>query len=506
MKRTRLLASLTLSMSLFSPLVGCGGEVGAPEDLNPPDTAAPQEQPPAPQEQPTDPEAPIDAAELPASEQTLAALGVKTWRLAHLEGGDQRIEGVSADGKVVAAARMVLDLSGSDSARQVLEIEAPAQARVVLDSELKVVEGDAQNAFWQALYRDVFGVPVESGQSGAEVDLSEFNLPAQLDKQDAAAQAAPGEVRAFATEAQRAVWRDALNCYVSFAQEAYNGVSGRPNVCGFFYEPQLSTNVMKVWGNYSPATRTTHHVVAFAGTRPTNVGDWLRDLESETTVTHVSPITPVVASSTMRVGRGWEARWKTQATVQTSVGTNYAADLAFRAWIARNRGDPAINHRLHLTVVGHSLGAVTATLAGYDIAGYMAAKKALHHIQVVSFNAPRLGLSDARLAYQGRLRSCRVGQYTRDTPCLTLKQLTRSFDPVQSLPVGGFAHPVWQTALNSKNMGAPSNLQLTYCPQYNAPARTWNPFLAVANHDLGHWRTNIGSMPGSHLDCLFGSL
>jgi hypothetical protein len=490
MKSRSLWATVALSASLLVPLAGCGA-VEEPSEVVSPEVQAPPEAPSAPQ-------ARSDASEQDASAETVARLGVSRWRMSDYEGRTVRVEGVSARGQVVLSARLTLDFSEEKPLSYLIDLDTPVKARVRVDSGLEVLEGDASHEAYQALRRDVLAPREEPVGPEGLLDVSDFNLPAELER---SASRSSGEVQTFASEATRNAWRRRLICELNFAQEAYKSVDGRANVCAYGYQRDISRDVMKVWRYSNRNTKTVYIAVGFAGTRFPDPGDILRDLQSEFYVDHSSPLSPTTASPTMRVGRGWEARWRTQATTANRGEVNFATWLGAEAWSARIGG-----YKLHVTVSGHSLGAVTATLAGFDIAGFLGASGTSHHVSVVAFNPPRLGAPSARDAYQGRLfgSGCARSDFRSDRPCLTLRQMTRSGDPVQSVPVDpiwGYHHPVWQSTPNARGVGggAYGNRELPYCAQNNASSRGF----ALANHDLDSWAADIYRISGTHLDCMF---
>jgi hypothetical protein len=78
--------------------------------------------------------------------------------------------------------------------------------------------------------------------------------------------------------------------------------------------------------------------------------------------------------------------------------------------------------------------------------------------------------------------------------------MTRTLDPVQSLPFG-MLQVVWQATPDDGTSGGPSSAE-PYCPQYDAP-RASSIFLAL-NHSLGEWAGNItDDLSDSHLTCMF---
>ena len=295
-----------------------------------------------------------------------------------------------------------------------------------------------------------------------------------------------GDEAAVLTPATRAAKRAEMKCYVRAANLAYENGGPIAGCASWTYRPTISNAVVKVWTRVVNKT-TSQMLIAFAGTRFTNPGDWLRDFQSQAT----RPFQSALRANTFyptEVGKGWHSRWRNQAGSNNGALRNAILNLM--------HGDNP-NQRIELVVVGHSLGAATAIVAGYDIARTMQAFNVRKRGTFVwAFNPPRPGGHDFRNAYQDAL-------FNNGGAQLFLRQFTRTGDAVQSVPVRQ-AHPVWNTAPNARTVGAGNypDAELRYCPMYNAPRHSVSP---IANHSLAAWIGTIDAIPDSHLDCMWAS-
>lgn len=230
---------------------------------------------------------------------------------------------------------------------------------------------------------------------------------------------------------------------------------------------------------------------AFAGTRGANAGDILRDLQSQMPRWHKNPLDNGLPQLGY-IGSGWDSRWYYQAAKVKGILDWYIND-------AKNHGKA-----LRVYVVGHSLGAVTATVAGYDIAQYLKGKQlSSHGTFVYSFNAPRLGANgSARTQYQAALFGSNCPAEGNEL-CLLLRQFTRNLDAVQSVPLD-MAHPVWDVGGStcSFNVGDPDRRRsIGYCTQIHTAALSYsNPF---GNHYLAGWDNQIRGLPDETVNRMF---
>jgi len=244
-------------------------------------------------------------------------------------------------------------------------------------------------------------------------------------------------------------------------------------------------------------------LIAFAGTQLSfsHPGDLGRDLESQAVIEHENPLfehsdvdtsslpVELVANTTGSVGRGWEARWRSQLKEANAANLYKVIKLLSSA----DTYAPANARTLTVTVVGHSLGAAVAELAAYDIYDYLLAKGIRFRVRVVAFNPPKLGTEAFVDGYRYRLLQ------GPEAPSFVLSQFSRSYDPVPKVPLL-LSHPVWDTDVGSKVIGDGSDAVLPYCPQYALDVF----HLVLAAHSIDGWATDIPAMP-AEAQCLFGS-
>jgi hypothetical protein len=251
------------------------------------------------------------------------------------------------------------------------------------------------------------------------------------------------------------------------------------------------------------AGETDGLLIAFAGTQVSlsNPEDLVADFESQATIDHQNPLfehtdatadqlpADLVANSGGSVGRGWEARWRSQLK-EANLGNLYKL---IKLISDQPEYAPEGDRTLTITVVGHSLGAVVAELAAYDIYDYLRDKQLRFHVRVVGFNPPKLG-SDAFVAgYRYRLL------HSPENQSLEISQFSRSYDVVPKVPAF-LNHPVWQTDASSKVIGEGSDETLPYCPQYALDV-FHTPLDA---HSIDAWTADIAATLAS-AQCLFGS-
>ena len=147
---------------------------------------------------------------------------------------------------------------------------------------------------------------------------------------------------------------------------------------------------------------------------------------------------------------------------------------------------------MQVMLVGHSMGGAVATLAGYDIAHFLAQQGVPGMTSVYAFNPPRLGEQASQAAYQRALAGHpQAGESA--APALALRQLTREFDAVQSVPFRQ-THPLWQVPGEPAVAGA-----------YHAPGIGARALAPLTNHDLKEWQHEIATMPNGRLARLFES-
>lgn len=340
-------------------------------------------------------------------------------------------------------------------------------------------------------FRAVTSAPAAAWVSTPTVeDLSPISDPTSdtsVDPDSAASNAAEDRSRSA---------RALVLCMRRFAGQAYDtaGTSIQED-CGLKPTPWNSTDVMKVWDSKIAFAGGTQAVVfAFAGTRMPNAGDVLRDLQGQFPVDHENPLDRTLPGMPS-VGSGWDARWYWQAKHLKGALDWYLADAKVAA------------KTLDVYLVGHSLGGVTATLAGYDVAQYLRSRaeglSGGYRVHVFAFNPPRLGGTEARDRYQDALFASRATCPARDgQTCLLMRQFTRTSDAVQGVPLS-MHHPVWSTPDPSPRCadvtgdGKYSGRSIGYCTQINAPALS--TLSALENHHLASWDDQIRTLGDAEL-------
>ena len=295
------------------------------------------------------------------------------------------------------------------------------------------------------------------------------------------------------TESWPALNPGIVSCMVHAASAAYLDNSQVPPILcepelltPFRFNQEQANDVLKVFVRNTDTTAGSgvEVVLAFAGTRQ-DAGDVARDIQSQVLAGYNNhyqnerPDAPVLTGNE-RVSSGFDIRWRNQAPLA-------------RAAVNRARALTASDN-ITVHVVGHSLGAVTATRAAFDIARSERGARVL----VWSFNSPHVGNVPFARAYAEALTPCTKD----DTACLNLYQFTRTGDLVHGLPLRAH-HPVWNTSAevaSRQNAGTPSEIELHACAHYHAPrASLLQP---VANHDLERWISDIENMPPGHLECM----
>jgi hypothetical protein len=134
-------------------------------------------------------------------------------------------------------------------------------------------------------------------------------------------------------------------------------------------------------------------------------------------------------------GLGWELRWYDALTAKN----NALKNLIMTDTVAYAR----IRH-VEVNVVGHSLGGVTAELAGLDIEEYLYHNVSDYEVNVVAFNPPRLG-SQKLVDYYRRHLKLRPEHFR-------ISVFTRQGDIVDDLPVSfslGFIGRSYHQVINN---------------------------------------------------------
>ncbi len=289
--------------------------------------------------------------------------------------------------------------------------------------------------------------------------------------------------------------REVLECMRACAGEAYTADLGRvPDVGRLRFAAEMSTPTLKCWESVSHRD-VLAVVVGFSGTRMEEADDLLCDLKSQIAHPHTNPLDSRLPQLG-HVGAGWQERWQAEALARRGDSRHMAEILVGYVATARQRRQP-----LSVSVVGHSLGAVVATLASFDIANFLGASGANGKISTYAFNPPRLGLKGVEDTYRRALASLAMPQ--EGALRFTLRQFTRNMDPIQSVPFF-MQHPDWADGTH-RDRGdahvalAPGGVRIvTYTDE--AASRV-NLSL---NHELSLWKTAIASgMSDAALQSLF---
>ncbi len=305
------------------------------------------------------------------------------------------------------------------------------------------------------------------------------------------------------TKAAQAVWPTRDNtfahCMAIAARKAYSPLADVENIiCDsllvdpFEHMPAHGTDVLRVFKRRVGDDKQEHVDVlfVFTGTRTPDVGDIARDLESQVLTDYTNHLSPerddaAMLSGDEKTSKGFDSRWRNHAD-----GVRKALEAIDEESVLLGQ-TPATT----IAVIGHSLGAATATRAAFDI------NRSIKNQRVVlwSFNSPHVGNSSFANAYIQSLKTCGTIQ----SGCFMVRQFTRSGDPIHKLPLL-LSHPVWnpsQAPDTRKNTGDPVEVALDYCTHYHAPsASTLN---LPQNHKLDRWRMDIYDIPAEHFNCMF---
>jgi len=310
-----------------------------------------------------------------------------------------------------------------------------------------------------------------------------FDLAAAMAAEEHACAAPPGRTlpdAAQQTETRRAM----LECMLAFAIQAYLTDGLRiTGVGGFEPTPRLSSDVMKTWEKVT--ADGVNVVIAFAGTRAGNLGDMWRDLQSQKLRPHANALDPSLGS-VGSVGAGWSERWRRQA--RPSGAEREQLGDALKAYAAQAA---ACHGPLLVTVIGHSLGAAVASVAGNDIAQFLKAQEVESKTTVYSFNAPRMGSKQAQDRYQEKLAQGRDAPAAGRHGPLVLRQFTRHGDPVQSVPFNQ-CHPMWKGTHDLADRTA-----------YHAASRAMHLLDVTVNHVREEWALDVGHMPDQEVSRIF---
>ncbi|MEO1480890.1 MAG: carbohydrate-binding protein [Myxococcota bacterium] len=194
-----------------------------------------------------------------------------------------------------------------------------------------------------------------------------------------------------------------VSCYADMTQAAYDGASIDDVLCddGLSVDPR---NGMGEWtytgsGTTSGTTGAYDNILGFwertSGNRKeiainlrgsVSIGDWLRDFQSQVfyaTFPQDTDISPLESDPNLlevsggRFERGFFNRvYNIAPTINSRIGE-------LQIWLASNAGRSA-----GIKVIGHSLGAATATIAGTYVADRFANRNDID-VEVFAFNSPR---------------------------------------------------------------------------------------------------------------------
>lgn len=261
----------------------------------------------------------------------------------------------------------------------------------------------------------------------------------------------------------------------------------------FEHMTEYSTDVLRIFKRQFDIDNQAHLeiIVAFTGTRISNIGDIARDIESqfpsrynnELIIEHPNAI---ALSGDEKVSRGFDRRWENHASIVKGALRRFES----------NANASGRDVAMSIMVVGHSLGAAIAARAAFDL------NRSIQHKRITlwSFNTPRIGNTAFAQAYAKSIKTCTF----QDSGCFMVRTFTRSGDPVHKLPLL-MQHPIWNPDLDEdtrKSTGNVTQQALDYCPHYHAPKQYF--FKLTQNHQLELWREDLYAIPPGHLTCMFG--
>ncbi len=286
--------------------------------------------------------------------------------------------------------------------------------------------------------------------------------------------------------AQAFLQRAVLEGMRDFAGQAYtvafDEVTDRGGMC---FAADRSSAATKCWENLEHP-QVLAVVLGFAGTRMEDPDDLMCDLKSQIPRHHANPLASGLPGLGP-VGSGWQERWHAEARAPRADGLDLAGLLMRYAGMAQDSG-----RTLSVSVAGHSLGAVVATLASFDIAHFLDANGARGKVSTYAFNPPRLGMETVARRY--------IAPKSGGGMAFALRQFTRALDPIQSMPML-MHHPGWAASPRPGTYAAPGN------PQIVTYQDRWADRVNLsANHELPHWQPVIASaMQAADLEGIFGN-
>ncbi|AUJ11194.1 lipase [Xanthomonas oryzae pv. oryzae] len=274
--------------------------------------------------------------------------------------------------------------------------------------------------------------------------------------------------------------RVVLECMRACAGESYMADLGTvADIGGLHLDVPMSTPRLKLWEGVTDDAIVV--VLGFCGTRFDATNDLMCDIKSQIARPHIN-ILDERLPTLGKVGAGWQEWWQSEAQLLRAEGAVMKDVLTHYSTLARDSGKA-----LSMSLTGHSLGAAAATVAGFDIAHFLRAAGVCGKVSVYSFNPPRLGQSGAGELYMNSLRS------TYSELRFTLRQFTRTLDPVQSTPL--FMHHLhWdhdRAAADKRAASISGDRFAQFVTITDQAASTMN---LADNHELRLWRNYFLSM------------
>lgn len=327
----------------------------------------------------------------------------------------------------------------------------------------------------------------ESDMDPARIDLAAALWNVELPRDDISPR-----LDAATLDTQR---RQVLACMLACSTEAYSlDVAKVPGIGGFRLAAAWSSRTMKLWvGRSHP--NVCAMVLGFSGTRMEDRGDVLCALKGQVPTPHANPLGDGLHRLGW-VGSGWQERWHAEAqAVRGGEGKRMADILAGLAAQARASGKA-----LSVSVVGHSLGATVATLAGFDIANFLSHRGERGKVSIHAFNPPRLGIQAS-----GRyLQAFEAAAMQQDGALqLSLRQFTRELDPVQSLPFF-MQHAGWTAGVSRGDEYRHAAQAASHVRVATYNDRASSRIDLSGNHELSDWKSVfVSDMSAASLRRLF---
>ncbi|MBO9790329.1 MULTISPECIES: XopAP family type III secretion system effector [Xanthomonas] len=267
--------------------------------------------------------------------------------------------------------------------------------------------------------------------------------------------------------------RVVLECMRACAGESYTAdLATVADIGGLHLDAPMSTPRLKLWEGATDDAIVV--VLGFSGTRLDATNDLLCDMRSQIAQPHVN-ILDERLPALGKVGAGWQEWWHSEAQLPRAEGAIMKDVLIRYSNLARDSGKALL-----MSLTGHSLGASGAMVAGFDIAHFLRAAGASGKVSVYAFNPPRLGQAGIVRRYRDSLTSERSALH------FTLRQFTRTLDPIQSMPFF-MHHPHWNQdrAATGERAGSASGDRFAqFVTITDQPASRIN---LADNHELTVW-------------------